>query len=236
MRFRAPVMALFLIVLLFAKAGPSWTDESHGPLPAGFVYADKVIPDLRLDLRYAGSHNFVGERIDGYQKQRCILTSEAAEALEKVQEDLRPFGLGLKVFDAYRPRRAVEQFVRWARDTADTRMKREYYPDVEKKDLFKDGYIAARSGHSRGSTVDLTIVSLNGRNAGREIDMGSGFDFFGHQSWPDYSGIPASSRAHRMLLRTMMKKHGFQPDSREWWHFTLKGEPYPDTYFDFPVQ
>ncbi len=236
MRFRAPVMALFLILLLLAKAGPAWTDEPHGSLPAGFVYADEVIPDLRLDLRYAGSRNFVGERIDGYLKQRCILTREAAEALKKVQDDLRPFGLGLKVFDAYRPRRAVEHFVRWARDRADTRMKKEFYPDVDKKDLFRDGYIAARSGHSRGSTVDLTIVSLNGKDAGREIDMGSGFDFFGQRTWPDYSGIPSGPRAHRMLLRMVMKKHGFRPDSREWWHFTLKGEPYPETYFDFPVQ
>jgi D-alanyl-D-alanine dipeptidase len=195
-----------------------------------------MIPDLRLDLRYAGSHNFVGERIDGYLKQRCVLTREAAEALKKVQEDLRPFGLGLKVFDAYRPQRAVDHFVRWARDTADTRMKGEFYPGVEKKDLFRENYIAARSGHSRGSTVDLTIVSLSGEDAGREIDMGSGFDFFGPRSWPDHTGIPSSRRAHRMLLRMVMKKHGFQPDAREWWHFTLKGEPYPGTYFNFPVQ
>ncbi len=236
MRFRAPVMALFLILLLLAKAGSAWTDESNRSLPAGFVYVDEVIPDLRLDLRYAGSHNFVGERIDGYLKQRCILTREAVDALKRVQEDLRPFGLGLMVFDAYRPQRAVDHFIRWARDTADTRMKREFYPDVEKKDLFRDGYIAARSGHSRGSTVDLTIVSLKGEDPGSEIDMGSAFDFFGRRSWPGYTGIPSGTRAHRMLLRLVMKKHGFQPDSREWWHFTLKGEPYPATYFNFPVQ
>ncbi len=232
MKFHTSIAAIMFAVFIFFQAGQLWADA----LPGRFVYADEMIPDLRLDLRYAGSRNFVGERIDGYLKQRCILTREAAEALKKVQEDLRPFGLGLMVFDAYRPQRAVDHFIRWARDTADTRMKREFYPDVEKKDLFRDGYIAARSGHSRGSTVDLTIVSLKGEDPGSEIDMGSAFDFFGRRSWPDYTGIPSGTRAHRMLLRMVMKKHGFQPDSREWWHFTLKGEPYPATYFNFPVQ
>ena len=236
MKFRATLITVLFSSLLFTLAGPAWTGELPRPLPAGFVYADEVIPDLRLDLRYAGSHNFVGKRIDGYLRERCILTREAAEALKKVQADLRPFGLGIKVFDAYRPQRAVDNFVRWARDTADTRMKAEFYPEVEKKDLFRDGYIAAKSGHSRGSTVDLTIVSINGVDPVNEIDMGSGFDFFGCRSWPDYTRIPPGARAHRMLLRMVMIKHGFQPYAREWWHFTLKGEPYPDTYFNFPVQ
>jgi D-alanyl-D-alanine dipeptidase len=236
MKLRMKIIAIFLPLLLIAQAGPSRPEELQGPLPKGFVYVDEMIPDLRLDLRYAGSHNFVGERIDGYRKQRCILTREAAEALKKVQEELRPFGLGLKVFDAYRPQRAVDQFVRWARDVSDTRMKGEFYPDIRKKDLFRDGYIAAKSSHSRGSTVDLTIVSLKGEDPDRELDMGSGFDFFGLRSRPEYPGIPPSLRAHRMLLQMVMKKYGFQPYPREWWHFTLKGEPYPETCFNFPVQ
>ncbi len=229
-------ITVLLTFFLFAQAGPLWAQEPTYDLPAGFVYADELIPDLRVDLRYAGSRNFVGERIDGYLKQRCILTREAAEALKKVQDDLRTFGLGLMIFDAYRPQRAVDHFVRWARDTGDTRMKGEFYPGVEKKDLFRDGYIAAKSGHSRGSTVDLTIVSLSGEGAGREIDMGSGFDYFGSSSWPDCLHVAPEARAHRMLLQLAMKKHGFQPDSREWWHFALQGEPYPKTRFNFPVR
>lgn len=236
MKIHATIVALFLGVFICTQAGQSWADEPSRALPEGFVYVDEVIPDLRLDLRYAGSHNFTGERIEGYLKQRCILTRQAAEALKKVQEDLRPFGLGLKIFDAYRPQRAVDHFVRWARDTADTRMKGEFYPDVEKKNLFVEGYISAKSGHSRGSTVDLTIVSINGQNPGKEMDMGSGFDFFGPRSWPDCPRVSPEARAHRMLLQMVMKKHGFQPYAQEWWHFTLKGETYPETYFNFPVR
>lgn len=236
MSLRIPIVLLLLALSLSFQAGRSCAVESLGGLPKGFVYLDAMVPDLRLDLRYAGSHNFVGEPIDGYRKQRCILTREAAEALRKVQEELRPFGLGLKVFDCYRPQMAVDHFVRWARDLGDIRMKQEFYPDVEKKDLFRDGYIAAKSGHSRGGTVDLTIVSLAGEDAGRELDMGSGFDFFGRPSWPDNPEIAASARAHRLLLRQVMEKHGFRPYAQEWWHFTLKNEPWPDTYFNFPVQ
>ncbi|MGA7827396.1 MAG: M15 family metallopeptidase [Geobacteraceae bacterium] len=227
---------LFFVFSLVIQAGQSPAEAADGPLPQGFVYADEIIPDLSLDLRYAGSHNFVGEPIDGYRKQRFILTSAAAEALQKVQDELRLFGLGVKVFDGYRPQMAVDHFVRWARDVKDTRMKKEFYPEVEKKDLFRDGYIAAQSGHSRGSTVDLTIVSLAGKDAGRELDMGSGFDFFGLRSWPEYRQISSSSRAHRLLLRMVMEKHGFRPYAQEWWHFTLKREPWPKTYFNFPVQ
>lgn len=207
-----------------------------GKLPKGFVYLDESIPDVRLDVRYSGSHNFVGKPVDGYRKQRCILTREAAEALRKVQEELRPFGLGLKVFDGYRPQMAVDHFVRWARDLDDARMKREFYPEVKKEDLFRDGYVAAKSGHSRGSSVDLTIVSLGREIPDRELDMGSSFDFFGLRSWPDSPQIAAPSRAHRLLLRSVMEKHGFRPYAREWWHFTLKNEPWPETYFNFPVQ
>jgi zinc D-Ala-D-Ala dipeptidase len=229
-------LLLFFALALNLQVGQSLADEPAGTMSKGFVYADEMIPDLRLDLRYAGTHNFVGEPIDGYRKARCIMTEEAAQALKKVQEELRPFGLGIKVFDAYRPQMAVDHFVRWAGNVQDVRMKAEFYPDVDKRDLFKDGYIAAKSGHSRGSTVDLTIVSLGGGDEGRELDMGSAFDFFGRSSWPDSLQVAATPRAHRLLLRMVMEKHGFKPYPQEWWHFTLKGEPWPETYFNFPVQ
>jgi len=236
MRLRFSLLLLFLTLMLGLHPCPSRAAVTAEALPKGFVYLDEMIPDLRLDPRYAGSHNFVGEPIDGYLRPRCILTREAAEALKKVQEELRPFGLGLKVFDGYRPQRAVDHFVRWAENVADTRMKAEFYPDVDKRNLFRDGYIAAKSSHSRGSTVDLTIVSLAGGDAGHELEMGSGFDFFGLPSWPDNPGIASTSRAHRLLLRELMLKHGFKPYAQEWWHFTLKQEPWPETYFNFPVQ
>jgi zinc D-Ala-D-Ala dipeptidase len=236
MTLRMPIVLLLLALVLTLQAEQSLAGIQDETLPKGFVYADETIPDLRLDLRYAGSHNFVGKPVDGYLKQRCIMTRAAAEALKKVQEELRPFGLGVKVFDAYRPQMAVDHFVRWAHDLKDTRTKQEFYPDVDKKNLFRDGYIAAKSGHSRGSTVDLTIVSLAGEDAGRELDMGSEFDFFSLRSWPDSPQIPSPSRAHRLLLRLVMEKHGFRPYAQEWWHFTLKNEPWPETYFDFPVQ
>jgi D-alanyl-D-alanine dipeptidase len=236
MMLRIPTLLILLALVLPLQAGQSLAEGPEGTLPKGFVYADETIPNLRLDLRYAGSHNFIGKPVDGYLKRKCILTSEAAAALKKVQEELRPFGFGVKVFDAYRPQMAVDHFVRWARDIKDTRMKKEFYPDVDKKDLFRDGYIAAKSGHSRGSTVDLTIVSLAGQDAERELDMGSGFDFFGLRSWPDSPQISSPSRAHRLLLRLVMEKYGFKPYPQEWWHFTLKDEPWPETYFNFPVQ
>jgi len=231
-----PIVQLLLALTFTLQAGQSLAEGPDGTLPKGFVYADETIPDVRLDMRYAGSHNFVGKPVDGYLKRKCILTREAAEALKKVQEELRPFGLGVKVFDSYRPQMAVDHFVRWAHDLKDTRMKQEFYPDVDKKNLFRDGYIAAKSGHSRGSTVDLTIVSLVGEDAGRELDLGSGFDFFGLSSWPDSPQIQPPSRAHRLLLRMVMEKHGFRPYPQEWWHFTLNREPWPETYFNFPVQ
>ncbi len=205
-------------------------------LPDGFVYVETVIPNIKTELRYATSDNFIGRPVDGYLKPRCILTKEAAAALKKVQEELNSFGLGLKIYDAYRPQRAVEHFVRWSEDLRDTKMKYSYYPNVKKKNLFRDGYIAKKSSHSRGSTVDLTIVSMKGSEANAEIDMGTGFDLFDTRSWPDDPSISASQRAHRLLLHLIMKKHGFEPYPKEWWHFTLENDPLPDTYFDFPVE
>lgn len=208
----------------------------QAPLPPGFVYLDEVIPDIQQELRYRSDDNFVGERIDGYLAARAILSRAAAQALAGVQRELRPFGLGLKVFDAYRPQRAVDHFVRWAEDLNDTRMKQAYYPDVAKRDLFSEGYIAARSSHSRGSTVDLTLVALDVPPAAAELDMGTGFDYFGPESWPRYAGATPAQRAHRLLLRSLMLNHGFTPYPREWWHFTLADEPFPETWFDFPVR
>ncbi|MFP3913168.1 MAG: M15 family metallopeptidase, partial [Desulfobacteraceae bacterium] len=205
-------------------------------LPQGFVYVDNYIPDVVVELRYLTHDNFLGEPVDGYVSARPILTRQATQALKGVQEDLKPFGLGIKIFDAYRPQRAVDHFVRWAKDLSDTKMKAQYYPDVDKKDLFKKGYIADQSSHSRGSTVDLTLVDRAPGGVGRDLNMGSGFDFFGPVSWPTNLSIDASARAHRMLLQRLMMDHGFEPYAQEWWHFTLKDEPYPDTYFDFPVR
>jgi len=223
-----------LLVCLVAVMSPA--EPTPQRLPDGFVYCEAVIPEIRTELRYATPHNFVGEKIDGYRRPRCILTRQAALALRNVQEELRPFGIGLKVFDAYRPQRAVDHFVRWANDLGDTRMKAEFYPGVEKGNLFRDDYIAARSGHSRGSTIDLTIVSLHGESTGTELDMGTSFDFFGPESWPDNPAMTAQQRANRMILQFVMKKQGFRPYSREWWHFTLETEPFPATYFNFPVE
>ena len=202
---------------------------------AGFVEVREAIPGVMVDLRYLTADNFVGEPIDGYAADRCYITAEAARALGRVQHELAHFGLGLKLFDAYRPQRAVDHFVRWAEDLDDTRMKTRYYPDVAKENLFRDGYIAARSGHSRGSTVDLTIVSPDGGGA-KELDMGTPWDYFGPRSWPASLEVTPQQRANRMLLQALMVKHGFRPLAEEWWHFTLEDEPFPETYFDFVVE
>ncbi|MEF2230312.1 MAG: M15 family metallopeptidase [Pseudodesulfovibrio sp.] len=202
-------------------------------LPEGFVHVTDVVPDAVLEVRYYSDNNFVGERIDGYLAPTAILTRQAADALAAVQADLKPFGLGVKIYDGFRPQRAVDHFVRWGADLKDTRMKAQYYPEVDKRYLFRDGYIAKKSGHSRGSTVDLTIINLAD---GSELDMGSPFDFFGSPSWPGNLDMPTPARANRALLRTVMDRHGFRGITSEWWHFTLRDEPFPDTYFDFPVE
>ena len=201
-------------------------------LPKGFVHIETKIPTIELEIRYCSSDNFIGEIIDGYLAPRAILSVEAVRALTKVQKELSYFGLGLKVFDAYRPQKAVDHFVRWGKDLADIKMKNEYYPSVEKKNLFKEGYIAKHSGHSRGSTVDLTLIDLESRV---ELDMGSAFDFFGKRSWLKYANISPSQRANRMLLHNMMLKHTFKSYPQEWWHFTLQNEPY-QKYFDFNIK
>jgi D-alanyl-D-alanine dipeptidase len=203
--------------------------------PAGasqFIDAGTVVPGLVADIRYAGFHNFVGRPIDGYRARRCLLTQPAANALAEVARDLATRGLVIKVFDCYRPTRAVADFVRWARDPRDQAAKAEFYPEVDKRTLFRDGYIASHSGHSRGSTVDLTLA----RADGAELDMGTPFDFFSQRSWTAASGVTAEQHANRMRLAAAMQRRGFRGYPKEWWHFTLRNEPFPGTYFDVPVQ
>jgi D-alanyl-D-alanine dipeptidase len=202
-------------------------------LPDGFVYVDQVIPGIRVELLYASSNNFVGRPINGYVSKRAVLTKPAARALADVQADLKPFGLELFIFDTYRPQRAVDEFIAWAKDLKDIRTKSKYYPRVAKENLFSEGYIADRSGHSRGSTIDLTIVSSS--SPFKPLNMGTNFDFFGPESWPKFAGASPEQRVNRLLLRTLMLKHGFKPYEMEWWHFTYEKEPFPETYFDFVV-
>jgi D-alanyl-D-alanine dipeptidase len=202
-------------------------------LPEGFVYAKQVIPDLDVELRYYTSNNFVGDTIDGYNANELIITVETAKKLREVQDELQEQNLCLKVYDGYRPQRAVNHFMRWARDLNDTINKHQFYPEVKKRNLFKAGYIASRSGHSRGSTLDLTIID---GETGEPLDMGSPYDFFGEQSWVDYKGITEAQKKNRQLLQTVMLKHNFRNYSKEWWHFTLRWEPFPKTYFDFEVE
>ncbi len=201
--------------------------------PSGFVDAASVVPGLVVEMRYAGAHNFVGRPIAGYEAPVCLLTREAAAALAAVQAGLAASGRGLKVYDCYRPARAVADFAAWARDLDDQRMRAEFYPNVDKSQLFELGYIAERSGHSRGSTVDLTLIDLA---TGAELDMGGPFDLFDPRSWPGDQSVSPQARVNRMALQTAMLAHGFRPLREEWWHFTLNGEPYPETYFDFPVR
>ena len=229
---RAAGIALAL-ALLAALPCAAWADEVRRSDDAsGFVLLSEAVPDAILEIRYYSTYNFVGDRIDGYDEPLALLTREAAAALRAVSDDLAEKGYRLKIFDAYRPQTAVDHFMRWAADADDARMKAYFYPDLDKAALFPQGYISKRSGHSRGSTVDLTLFDMA---AEREVDMGGTFDFFGELSHPDYDGITEEQYANRMLLREAMLARGFKPLSTEWWHFTLKDEPYPDTYFTFPV-
>ncbi|MBV7270539.1 M15 family metallopeptidase [Winogradskyella luteola] len=202
-------------------------------LPDGFVYADTIIEDLDVELRYYSSNNFVGDTIDGYNINRLIVTKGTAEQLKLIQDELQQQNLCLKVYDGYRPQRAVNHFIRWAKDLNDTINKQQFYPNVNKRNLFKAGYIASRSGHSRGSTVDLTIVC---GETGEPLDMGSPFDFFGQESWVDYENIEEHQKKNRHLLKSIMLKYNFRNYPKEWWHFTLRWEPFANTYFDFEIE
>jgi D-alanyl-D-alanine dipeptidase len=225
--------------------------------PEEFVDVQEVIPSIVLDVRYCTAHNFVGRRVDGYEAPKCYLTQTAAESLKRVQEELSQFSLSLKIYDGYRPQRAVDHFVRWAEDISDTLTKKEFYPTIDKRNLFRDGYIARKSGHSRGSAVDLTIVPVpvpdqeryvegqdlcncylpaEKRFRDNSIDMGTGFDCFHALSWTANDQIGAQQRANRLLLKTVMEKHGFRNYEKEWWHYSLQDEPFPDTYFNFVIE
>ena len=249
--FASLLIFLTLTVIFFPSSAQA------GERPDTFVDIEEIIPGVLMDIRYYGEHNFVGTRVDGYLAPKCIMTREAARALAEVHKDLARHDLTLKIYDCYRPQRAVDHFVRWAQDIDDTRTKKEFYPTIDKRNLFRDGYIASRSSHSRGSTVDLTIVPLpvppeppytpetpltacflpaGVRFADNSLDMGTGFDCFHEMSHPENKNLSPQHRSNRLLLRTLMEKYGFKYYDKEWWHFTLANEPYPDTYFNFPVE
>ena len=200
--------------------------------PSGFVLLADYVPGIVQEIRYYSTYNFIGDRIDGYEEPCALLTAEAARALKAVANEMNALGYRLKIFDAYRPARAVKHFVLWGIEDLDLRMKPYFYPELEKQALFARGYIASRSSHSRGSTVDLTLLDMS---TGRELDMGSPFDLFSERSHPDSRDVTPEQYANRMLLQGAMVRGGFVPFDCEWWHFTLKDEPYPDTCFDFPV-
>lgn len=210
------------------------TNKLHAQnLPNGFVYVDEYIPNIAQDLKYYGVHNFIGKKINGYVDDKVILTKAATLALQKVQSELKKEGLAIKIYDAYRPQSAVNHFKKWASDIKDTLMRQEFYPTIDKRNLFKLGFIASKSGHSRGSTVDLTLIDIS---TSKELDMGSPFDYFGEQSAHYYSKLTSSQKKNRLKLKTIMEKHGFKPYNKEWWHYTLINEPFKETYFDFPVK
>ena len=200
--------------------------------PSGFVVLADYVPGIIQEIRYYSTYNFIGERIDGYEEPCALLSKEAARALKSVSHEVNVKGYRLKIFDAYRPANAVKHFVMWGIDDLDLRMKPFFYPDLEKQELFVKGYIASQSGHSRGSTVDLTLLDMS---TGMEVDMGSPFDMFSEISHPDYKGVTEEQYDNRMMLQDVMVRNGFEPVDCEWWHFTMKDEPYPDTYFSFPV-
>lgn len=234
-------LAASTLAMLAAAAACTSTSTTEPAAPAGVIARDvyafddagAVIPGLVIEMRYFGSENFVGRPIAGYEAPICLLTREAVKSLAAVQERLNSLGLGLKVYDCYRPKRAVDDFAAWARDPKDQGRKADYYPAIDKSKLFDLGYIAERSGHSRGSTLDVTMINLR---SGAEVDMGSPYDLFDPISWPASTAISNAARANRMLLQDTMIKAGFRPLKEEWWHFTLNDEPYPETYFDFVVR
>jgi D-alanyl-D-alanine dipeptidase len=245
---------LFICLCVPPFVGISYSSDK---IPESFVDIQKVIPEVLLDIRYYGQHNFLGERVNGYMAPKCFLSKEAAEALVGVQKELEPYSLTLKIYDCYRPQRAVDHFVRWAKEIKNTKTMREFYPTIDKNNLFKDGYIDSKSGHSRGSTIDLTIVPLpapgqqnyipgqklsecylpaDKRFGDNSIDMGTGFDCFHELSNTANANISRQQKINRLLLKSLMEKHGFRNYDKEWWHYTLMNESYPDTYFNFVIE
>ena len=228
------ILKSFVVIALLSFTTIENGTTNQPPSKEDFIDLKELMPNLRSDLRYFGSNNFVGSPITGYNAPKVLLTKDAANALKKVQDELERLGFGLLVYDAYRPQRATDHFTKWAEDDADTSTKLEYYPNINKKDLFSKGYISTKSGHSRGSTVDLTIVSLKTKQI---LNMGSPYDLFDEISSTEHtSSISKNQHSLRLLLKRRMEKHGWQSYSQEWWHFTLKDEPFPNTYFDFPIE
>ena len=255
------VVATIALAAVAAFAGLGYVQKRESLAkenrPDDIVDLKSVAPSTIVDIRYAGPHNFVGRPIPGYDAGKCLVTRPAAEAVASVQHRLTAFGLSLLVYDCYRPQRAVDYFVKWAAGSSDNSMKREFYPHVKKDDLFKDGYIASPSSHSRGSTVDLTLVPLPQSNLetcapgdpvtacdaeapsrfrDSSLDMGTGYDCFDPRAHLMAWGLTGQQRANRMLLAALMAQVGFAGYGNEWWHFTLRNEPYPNTYFDFPIR
>ena len=245
---KTPILLAAVLCILAAASCKRVPEEDS----SAFVTLTTAVPDAILEIRYFSTYNFVGERIDGYLQPVALMTRKAADSLRAVSDELKAMGYRIKVYDAYRPQKGVDHFVRWAADVPDTLMKPYFYPDLDKGVLFDQEYIMARSGHSRGSTVDLTLFDMATE---KEVDMGGTFDWFGPESHPDFCGNPdtgeytgdnsSSPRGrsiteeqfrNRMILRQAMLKHGFRALDSEWWHFTLREEPFPDTYFTFPVR
>jgi zinc D-Ala-D-Ala dipeptidase len=254
MKLKINIIGVAALALISLCINPAWAENT---MPDNFVDLHEAIPSVVLDIRYFSNHNFLGTKVDGYEAPKCLITRQAAKALAKVQAELKAFSLSLKIYDCYRPQRAVDHFVRWAKDIEDTKTKGEFYPTVDKGNLFRDGYIAEKSSHTRGSTVDITIVSVpvrmqekytpeqtlhacylpaRKRFKDNSIDMGTGFDCFHELSHPGNLKMGLQQRSNRLLLKTLMDKYGFNHYDQEWWHFTLRNEPYPATYFDFPVK
>ena len=245
--FICAIVCVVLCIRVEKNAAPAPTEDA-----SQFVMLTDAVPDAILEIRYFGTYNFVGQRIDGYEEPTALLTRQAADSLRAMSDDVVRLGYRLKIYDAYRPQKAVDHFMRWAADIPDTLMKRYFYPDLDKSVLFPQEYICEKSGHSRGSTLDLTLFDMATE---KELDMGGTFDWFGPESHPDFCGNPetgeytgdnhkspagrsitAEQFQHRMILRQAMLRHGFKPFDTEWWHFTLRDEPFPDTYFEFPVR
>ena len=237
-------LKLFTFLLTVCLAAASCSKSSLTGGSENFVQISDVVPDVILEIRYYSTYNFIGTRIDGYLEPTALLTRQAADSLKAVSEDLKTQGYRLKIYDAYRPQQAVDHFIRWSQCAEDTLMKSYFYPMLDKPVLFELGYILKKSGHSRGSTVDLTLFDMSTE---KEADMGGTFDWFGIESHPDYCGNPKTGEytggqltetqfRNRMILRNAMLSHGFMPIDEEWWHFTLANEPFPDTYFNFPVK
>lgn len=232
------MMKKYLIIFAAAMGtfvGAALASEEGKVMHEGFVDVSLAVPGVIVEPRYAGHDNFVGSPVNGYDAEKVVVSKEVAAALANVQAELVEEGMALKLFDGYRPQRAVDHFMRWIDDDADTRMKDKYYPDIDKSALVPLGYIAEKSGHSRGGSVDLTIM-IRTDGGWQEMDMGSHWDLFDERSHGASELVSVEAQRNRKILTDLMVRNGFKPYSEEWWHFTLDPEPYPGTYFDFPIK